>query len=144
MTDDPKADGRKILVCYDGSPESERVLMRAVELASAVPVHVTVVSVAESLYPMREPTNLVDPAEERVHERLLEQATRTLADHGIEAATAQPVGDVADRIVELAREMDAALVVVGTRHHGIVRRLLFASVSEQVVADAPCDVLVVR
>ena len=144
MTDDPKADDRKILVCYDGSPESERALMRAVEVASAVPVHVTVVSVAESLYPMREWTNLVDPAEEQEHHRLLERATQTLADHGIDAAKIEPIGDVADRIVELARETDAALVVVGTRHYGIVRRLLFASVSEEVVADAPCDVLVVR
>jgi nucleotide-binding universal stress UspA family protein len=144
MTDDPKAGDRKILVCYDGSPESERALMRAVELASAVPVHVTVVSVAESLYPMREWDGMVDPAEEQEHRRLLARATQTLADHGIDAATVEPIGDVADRIVELAREMDAALVVVGTRHHGIVRRLLFASVSEEVVADAPCDLLVVR
>jgi nucleotide-binding universal stress UspA family protein len=40
---------RRILVCYDGSPESERALDRAAEFASAVPGQVTVVSVAEPI-----------------------------------------------------------------------------------------------
>jgi len=144
MTGDPNVGDRRILVCYDGSPESERSLVRVVELASAVPVQVTVVSVADSLYPMREWTDDVDPGEENEHRRLLERATRTLAGHGIGAATVEPIGNVADEIVELARETEADLVVVGTRHHGIVRRLLLRSVSEEVVADTPCDVLVVR
>ena len=144
MTEDPNVANRRILVCYDGSPESERALMRAVELASAVPVRVTVVSVADSLYPMCKWTDEVDPSEEKEHRRLLERATRALADNGIEAATVEPVGAVADQIVELARETDADLVVVGTHHHGIVKRLLLRSVSEEVVADARCDVLVVR
>jgi nucleotide-binding universal stress UspA family protein len=141
MTQD---EARRILVCYDGSAESERALTRAAELASAVPVRVTVVSVADSLYPGRDWYGEVDPSEEVDHRRLLERATQTLAEHGIEPATIEPIGDVADEIVDVARDTDAALIVVGTRHRGIIRRLLFGSVSGEMVVDAPCDVLVVR
>jgi nucleotide-binding universal stress UspA family protein len=34
--------------------------------------------------------------------------------------------------------------VVGSRHRGVARRLLFGSVSGEVFVEAPCDVLVVR
>jgi nucleotide-binding universal stress UspA family protein len=34
--------------------------------------------------------------------------------------------------------------VVGSRHRGLIKRLLFGSVSAELVVEAPCDVLVVR
>jgi nucleotide-binding universal stress UspA family protein len=88
--------------------------------------------------------DLVDPAEMEAHRRLLDDAVRTLRDRGVEARTVEPTGDTADVIVELARQEAADLIVVGSRHRGVIRRLLFGSVSAEVVVDAPCDVLVVR
>lgn len=54
------------------------------------------------------------------------------------------VGDPARTIVEVAREIDADLVVVGTGDRSWLSRLLDPSVSDNVVHDAPCSVLVVR
>jgi nucleotide-binding universal stress UspA family protein len=34
--------------------------------------------------------------------------------------------------------------VLGSRHRGLIKRVLFGSVSAEVVVKAPCDVLVVR
>ena len=135
---------RKILVCYDGSAEAERALERAAEIAAAASSRVTVVSVAEPLYPVAVLADLVDPAELQAHRRLLDDAARTLRERGVKATLFEPSGDTADSIVDLAKQEAADLIVVGSRHRGVIRRLLFGSVSSDVIVDAPCDVLVVR
>lgn len=135
---------RRILVCYDGSPESERALDRVAEVASAVPSEVTVVSVAEPIYRNPPYTGYADPAEEEAHRRLLAGATGKLAARGIVCATLEPAREPVDAIVEAAREASADLIVVGSRHRGVAQRLLFGSVSGELFVEAPCDVLVVR
>jgi nucleotide-binding universal stress UspA family protein len=135
---------RRILVCYDGSPESERALERVAEVASAVPSEVTVVSVAEPIYGHAPYTGYADPAEEEAHRRLLERATRRLVGYGVAAATVVPARETVVAILEAARETGADLIVVGSRHRGVVRRLLFGSVSGELVVEASSDVLVVR
>jgi nucleotide-binding universal stress UspA family protein len=137
-------EAKRILVCYDGSAESDRALARAAEIALAGTCEVTVISVAEPLYPMRPYTGYADPGEEELHRRLLDDASRTLARDGIAAATLEPIAQTTDAIVEAARETRADLIVVGTRHRRLIERLLFGSVSGRLVAEAPCDVLVVR
>jgi len=47
-------------------------------------------------------------------------------------------------IVRLAEELEAQLVVVGTRRHSGLERMFLGSVAEQVVREAPCAVLVAR
>ena len=47
-------------------------------------------------------------------------------------------------IVELAKEIDAGLLILGSRGLGGVRRALMGSVSDSVVRHAHCPVLVVR
>src|SRR6187431_2843049 len=74
---------RRILVYYDGSAESTRALDRVVEIASVVPSDVTIVSVAEPLYPAAPYTGYASPIEEKRHRQLLENASRSLDAHGI-------------------------------------------------------------
>src|SRR5512132_2160447 len=106
---------RRILVYYDGSAESTRALDRVVEIASVVPSDVTVVSVAEPLYPAAPYTGYADPMEEERHRRLLENASRSLAAHGVAAETIEPTGKSADAILDVARERQVELIVVGSR-----------------------------
>jgi nucleotide-binding universal stress UspA family protein len=54
------------------------------------------------------------------------------------------MGKAAAEIVELAQELGAGLVVVGSRGLGGIRRALMGSVSDSVVRHAHCPVLVVR
>ena len=135
---------RGILLCYDGSAEAKTALERVAELASAVPSRVTVVSVADPLYRDSPWTGYADPAEEEAHHRLLDDAIQDLRARGVRAAALEPVGQPAEQIVDMARQKSVDLVVVGSRHHGLIRGLLSGSVSAEVVAEAPCDVLVVR
>jgi nucleotide-binding universal stress UspA family protein len=134
---------RRILLCYDGSAEARRALDRVGEIASVVPCPVTVVSVAEPIYPNPPYTGYADPGEEQAHRSLLEEAAEDLRGQGVETTTLEPVGDPAAAILDTARDR-ADLVVVGSRHRGLIKRLLFRSVSAELVVEAPCDVLVVR
>ena len=54
------------------------------------------------------------------------------------------MGEAAAEIVDLAEELGAGLVVVGSRGLGGIRRALMGSVSDSVVRHAHCPVLVVR
>ena len=51
-------------------------------------------------------------------------------------------GDPASAICSLAEELDAAAVVIGSRGHGGIKRAVLGSVSDHVVRNAPCTVLV--
>jgi nucleotide-binding universal stress UspA family protein len=53
------------------------------------------------------------------------------------------VGEAADASADVAREAGADLTVVGSRHRGLLQRLLLGSVSGELVVEAPCDLLVV-
>lgn len=134
---------RRILLCYDGSHEAKRALKRTAEIASAVPARVTVVSVAEPLHPDPPWTGYADPSEEEAHRRLLDRAVHDLHERRVNASELEPVGQPAEAIVDAAQQRTVDLVIVGSRHHGVIRRL-FGSVTAEVVAEVPCDVLVVR
>ena len=135
---------RGILLCYDDSAEAKRALERVAEIAVAVPSRVTVVGVVEPTYQTGPFTGAVDPVEAKAHTRLLEKALWALSDRGIAAATLNLTGAPAESIVDAARDTGTDLVVVGSRQRSLIRRLLSGSVSVEVVAEAPCDVLVVR
>jgi nucleotide-binding universal stress UspA family protein len=53
-------------------------------------------------------------------------------------------GRPAEQIVNLLRSKSIDLVVMGSRGRGRVQQLLVGSTTEQVLASAPCSVLVVR
>src|SRR5579884_2462380 len=53
-------------------------------------------------------------------------------------------GDPATKILEVAGEIDADLIVMGTHGRTGLRRLLMGSVAERIVRTASCPVLTVR
>jgi nucleotide-binding universal stress UspA family protein len=68
----------------------------------------------------------------------------TLTRRRVEVEYVAEVGDAAERLLALARERDADLIVVGSREHGVLDRLLGRHVDEAVAAHAGCDVLLVH
>lgn len=131
----------KVLLAYDGSDAARRALARACEVAGGGDI--VVISVAGLLYGPSVP-NLADPAAEDERDRLLAEAKSLLAEREIDAETIAAAGDVATRVVEAAEQVDADLVVLGTRGQNLVKRAILGSVSTAVLHRAPCDVLVVR
>jgi nucleotide-binding universal stress UspA family protein len=53
------------------------------------------------------------------------------------------IGSAADRIVQIAGELEAAFVVIGSRGRGDLRSAVLGSVSSRVASTASCPVVVV-
>ena len=70
------------------------------------------------------------------------RAASRLADAPVERRI--EVGDPAHIICDVAREVEADVIVVGSHGRTGLNRLFLGSVSEHVVRHAPCPVLVVR
>ena len=77
-------------------------------------------------------------------DRSLARAAAELRGRVTRVTRATPTGTPAGEIVSVARELDADLVVVGARGLGGIERLLLGSVSERVLRDARCPVLIVK
>jgi nucleotide-binding universal stress UspA family protein len=62
---------------------------------------------------------------------------------GLEGADTYIVGgDAGEAICQLASEVSAQAIVIGTRGRGGLRRAVLGSVSDHVVRNAPCTVVV--
>lgn len=67
-----------------------------------------------------------------------------LEDPGIEYAVHGRVGDHAEKIVDLAGELDADRVVVGGRKRSPSGKAVFGSVAQDIMLEAPCPVTFVK
>jgi nucleotide-binding universal stress UspA family protein len=141
----------RILLATDGSEEAELAALRAVDLADATDselhvVHVGVVPIFLKSYPgtLGYERRLYEEIEEMSRELLRKESWRVKAAGGTVAGTHLRMGEVALEIVALAEELQADLIVMGSRGLGGVRRALMGSVSDSVVRHAHCPVLVVR
>src|SRR5215211_2760815 len=148
----------KVLLATDGSREAQLAARTAADLAQKTGselhvVHVFgIAPVGPPVYP--EATDLQGEAlEVEAEERISEQRAREVLDAEVgkvRSAGGTVVeahlieGTIAPEIVALAEEVGAGLIVMGSRGHGGIRRVLMASVSDAVVRHAHCPVLVVR
>jgi nucleotide-binding universal stress UspA family protein len=145
---------RPVLFCYDGSEGSRAALSRAVELvvhpADAV-VLVVWTSIAVQLARGGSLLAVVPNEGEMDEEEIA--AAQGLADAGAEglrgrgytasARVAQANESVAKTISEVAREIDAGLIVCGQRGRGALASAVLGSVSHQLSAHAELPVLIV-
>jgi universal stress protein E len=141
-----------ILAATDLSDPAQGALSMAALLAASateplVALHVVdyspVVVVPEAFGP-----GIPIPVSEDEHKAILKAAGEKLAEamSKIETKADRIVeeGAPADRIVAVAEQIEASLVVVGTSGGGGLRRMLLGSVAEDVLRSAPCSVLLVR
>jgi nucleotide-binding universal stress UspA family protein len=134
-----------IVVGYDEGDPAKRALARAAELAKVSGGKLVVTSVARALVPAAHglgPVDPVDPLED--HDDQLRRAAAALAEQGVTAEYRTGLGDPGHEIVRLAEELDADMIVVGTREPGLIARLFGLSVSGDVQRYAHCDVLIVH
>jgi nucleotide-binding universal stress UspA family protein len=78
-------------------------------------------------------------------EKNLDAVAARLADEGVRSSVRQVNADTpaADVIVEIARVVDASLIVLGLHQRSAVAKRALASTIRSVVLAAPCPVLVV-
>ena len=135
-----------IVVGYDETPGSRRARERAARLAKALGAKLVVTSVAPLMVTAGRrsggPTDPTDPP--ILHAKELESARAYLEGQGIEAGYQPAVGEPAEAIVQLADQLDAEMIVVGTREPSMIARLFGQSVSDQIAHQVHCDVLIVH
>ncbi len=140
----------RILAALDGSELSERVLPYVEALAEkfgstivllrANPV-LSASAVAAS--PPQDPT-MVHRAEEQAAESYLSAVAAQLRAKGHRVEVELPIGKPAEQIIERARATGVDLIAMTTHGRGGLGRLVFGSVANEVLQQAPCPVLTVR
>jgi K+-sensing histidine kinase KdpD len=75
---------------------------------------------------------------------LVANAAERLRDSGLNATPILKEGDPKSRIIDLATEWHADLIVLGSHGRKSLNRFLMGSVSEAVARHAPCSVEIVR
>lgn len=145
---------KTIVVAFDQTDVAERALRRAADLAEALDASLVVTTVAVPPVPApgievalpgttaqlaAEATDRLDLADEQ-----LERARQLLEGRSLRAEFVAEAGPPADRIVAVADESDADLIVVGAGDRGFLERLLHGSVGEDVARHTKRDVLIVH
>ena len=139
---------KKILIATDGSPASREAVEFGLELAEEQAAQVTFVHVVPVLdrsfadgigVPAARPHQI-----DEVDRRPLEDALALATERCVDARAELLAGIPADEIVAYADDLDADLVVLGSRGRGAVATALLGSVSRSVLHEAHRPVLVVR
>ncbi len=52
--------------------------------------------------------------------------------------------DIAEQILDVVRETDASLLVIGLRHRSPIGKMFMGSTAQTLLLDAPCPVLAVK
>lgn len=136
-----------ILVAIDGSSQATEACRVAVALAHCYEAALTAIHVAVPIQPAdqwRPASYLRAEDEARARGTAVLDAARALASGRVPLSAELEFGDPAAVICRRASELDAELVVVGSRGLGAIDRLVLGSVSSAVTRRAPCSVLVVR
>lgn len=128
-----------ILVPVDGSAPAKRAAALAATLADGTEAVVTLlyVDVPESKTKGR-------ATREREALETFKEATRAFGKGAIEARLVTRTGEPGPTILEVASELEPDLLIIGRRGVGRMRALVLGSVSEHVLANAPCPVTVVK
>jgi len=136
----------KVLVATDGSEQSMKAVLRALDLAEKQGAEVTIMAVAYYIkdYFDDMPPNVQDKLEAEAA-TALKKAKALFDAKGIPANTELQAGQVpANNIIRFAEDGKFDRIIVGSSGiHGL-ERVLMGSTAAKVVAHAPCEVTVVR
>lgn len=126
------------IVCgLDESDDAARAATAAVELSERMGSRLSFVHAVDRRSQVMDEEQLVPVAARAIR----------LDGHGPDSAADAPArviaGEAAEALERVAREEQAALIVVGARGRGRFARALFGSVSAALTARAPCPVMVV-
>ena len=150
----PSAPFPKILVCTDGSPDSEGAITAALNLAKTTGSTVFLLEVLFYLagYELQSPDTLAPPvvnlelmqAQETAARERLEAWKAEAAKEGVTLEPRVRTGSSAyEGILEEAGEPQPDLIIMGRHGYTGLTRLLMGSVTARVIGHSPCNVLVV-
>ena len=134
----------RILVAVEGSPHSSKTIPVATDLATRYGATVTVLHVREHERYEGQDVDLGPPLEA---EALVEATLEIFRRAGVSATGVirrVTPGQTPKEIVEVAKETQATLIVIGARGMTELKSLVLGGVANKVVRNATCPVLLVR
>jgi len=138
------------LLAADGSPHAEQAALTAVDLAESTGsrLHLVVVgrTFPSAVYEAYTETEAGREALRREAQEILDEQVRKIEEAGGTVAIAHLKMDERrdEAIVQLAEDIGAGLIVIGSRGFGGLRWVLMGNVADSVVRHAHCPVVVVR
>jgi nucleotide-binding universal stress UspA family protein len=145
---------KSIVVNFDESEPAERALSRAADFAEALDATLVVLAVAvppvpgagvSAVFPGA-PARLASEATKELElaDQHLERARRLLEGRAVRAEFVSDAGAPTERILELAEQRQADMIVVAVEATGFLEHLLAGSVTEDVAERTRRDVLLVH
>jgi nucleotide-binding universal stress UspA family protein len=145
------------LLGYDGSDVAQRAIERAAELVGGGAAVVLTVWEPTAAFAGYDPLSGVsegmgraagleaemDDIGAQVAQRTAEQGAELAREHGFDATARTAEGKVWRTIVDVADELDARAIIVGTRGHSGLQSLMIGSVANGVVHHSDRPVLVI-
>lgn len=136
----------RILYATDGSPHAHKALEWVIDIARRRQAQVIIVTAYEPI-----PRSLGTPHLEELMARRPAES-QAIADEAAFALQREEIrhdrevleGPAADAILRVAETRGCDLIVMGSRGRGRLESMLLGSVSQRVVQEAPCPVLIVR
>ncbi|MGB4658303.1 MAG: universal stress protein [Mobilitalea sp.] len=145
---------KKILVPVDGSPIAEKAAEKAIEIAKIYGSEITFITIVDARYiytydvggivslPFDYPqitTGLIE-----LQTKILDVFTDKLNLNGINFEKVVLSGVAYEEILKYAKKMNCNLIVMGRRGFSKVKRFFVGSVTQRVISDAPCPVLIIN
>lgn len=145
-------DLKTVIVGVDGSSNALEAMSRAVEMFHLAErkVKVLLFNAADVADPIKyiSPVEFISRVEQNLileGETFLADAKRVLADAGVtDTEMVQKIGKPAQELVELAKERNADLIVVGAEGRTAVQHFLLGSVSHRIAMQSPCAVAIMK
>jgi nucleotide-binding universal stress UspA family protein len=135
----------KVLIPIDGSEHSRKALERGLELAEKQGAEVTIMTVAPAAGSILDEMRNIQEKLTAEYQGWLDQARAMFAAKGIKVATILETGLVpANNIIRLAEEEKFDRIIMGATGMSALGRILMGSTAGKVVANAPCEVTLVR
>lgn len=140
---------KNVLLAFDGSDHAENAAWLFAHLPHDQQIQLTVVTVLEVPHVMHRSLSAewIEQSVARERDLALEnflKLERMFAGANVSLQHEVREGSAGHTIVDLAKELEADLVVVGSQGHSPISRMLLGSTSDYVATHAPCSVLVVR
>ena len=125
-------DKIRILVGYDGSLQSSKALTEAIAIAKSFSGFIKVIDVYEKGKKKEAEKTIIKAKQDLEKEHVTYDVSLVLGSNPAKALAA------------IAKQENFGLIVIGNRGLGNTLSFLLGSVSKQIVADAHCNVLVVK
>lgn len=138
---------KKILVAYDGSEGARKALAAGINLAQIHQAELFALAVEEKL--PKFPGTIDEVQEEKelankYYGQLLAEARQQAQEAGLKLKTLLRAGHPAKTIVQVAKEGNFDLLLVGHTGLSAVWAAFLGTTAEKVSRHAPCSVLIVR